>query len=88
MNRPIVVRRNGEYHMWYTGQAKGRSAIGYARSSDGLKWVRIQKQPVLNPRTRSGQGVALMVPHVLLESSARHWRMWYSGGEQYETRMQ
>jgi predicted GH43/DUF377 family glycosyl hydrolase len=83
VNRPIVVRRKDEYHMWYTGQAKGRSSIGYARSSDGLKWLRIQKQPVLTP-SEKWEGVALMVPHVIWESSAHHWRMWYSGGEQYE----
>lgn len=30
INRPVVVKRADGYHLWYTGQAKGRSAIGYA----------------------------------------------------------
>ena len=36
INRPTVIRQNGQYHMWYTGQAKGRSRIGYATSPDGI----------------------------------------------------
>src|SRR5262245_3107518 len=35
INRPVVVHRKDGYHMWYTGQAKGQSWIGYARSADG-----------------------------------------------------
>jgi hypothetical protein len=30
VNRPVVLKRADGYHLWYTGQAKGRSAIGYA----------------------------------------------------------
>ena len=35
VNRGVVVRRSDGYHLWYTGQARGRSAIGHAVSSDG-----------------------------------------------------
>jgi predicted GH43/DUF377 family glycosyl hydrolase len=83
INRPSVVKRGDGYHMWYTGQAEGHSRIGYATSPDGLAWSRVQNAPVLESR-ESWEGVALMCPHVLWDEGACLWRMWYSGGEQYE----
>jgi hypothetical protein len=83
MNRPIVVRREDGYHMWYTGQTEGMSKIGYAKSQDGRKWLRQSKTPVLEP-SASWEKVAVMCPHVLWDRSARTWKMWYSAGEQYE----
>ena len=35
INRNCVVVRNGIHYMWYTGQARGFSRIGYAVSEDG-----------------------------------------------------
>lgn len=83
MNRPVVVHRENGYHMWYTGQAKGRSAIGYATSPDGVKWTRQSDKPVL-VSDAAWEGVAVMCPHVLWDSENRIWKMWYSGGQQYE----
>jgi predicted GH43/DUF377 family glycosyl hydrolase len=83
INRPVVFRRPDGYHLWYTGQAKGRSSIGYATSPDGKTWKRMSKKPVLSPEKR-WEKVALMCPHVLWDDKARLYRMWYSGGEQYE----
>ena len=83
INRPIVVHRDDGYHMWYTGQSKGRSKIGYAKSSDGRTWVRQSSNPVLES-TAQWEGVAVMCPHVMWDDSSRVWKMWYSGGEQYE----
>jgi beta-1,2-mannobiose phosphorylase / 1,2-beta-oligomannan phosphorylase len=56
MNRPVIVHREDGYHMWYTGQANGKSKIGYAKSTNGREW----------------------------DSKESKWKMWYSGGEQYE----
>jgi sucrose-6-phosphate hydrolase SacC (GH32 family) len=92
INRPVVVRREGRYHMWYTGQvpgkgtaqngrANGKSTIGYTTSSDGIHWQR--RTEVLKPEL-PWEGVALMSPHVLWDENQNQWRMWYSGGEQYE----
>jgi predicted GH43/DUF377 family glycosyl hydrolase len=83
INRPVVIKRDDGYHMWYTGQAKGRSAIGYATSSDGLVWKRMSDQPVLKPEL-PWEKVAVMCPDVMWDDAARLFRMWYSGGEQYE----
>ena len=83
INRPVVIRREDGYHMWYTGQAKGRSAIGYATSPDGVTWKRMSDRPVLSPE-RPWEKVAVMCPDVVWDGKARLYKMWYSGGEQNE----
>lgn len=82
INRPSVVKVGGKYHMWYTGQFNGHSAIGYATSADGLKWERHDK-PVL-AADQPWEKVAVMCPSVLWDAKAKQFRMWFSGGEQYE----
>jgi predicted GH43/DUF377 family glycosyl hydrolase len=83
INRPVVLKRSDGYHMWYTGQTKEHSWIGYATSTDGLTWTRMSDQPVLSPE-KPWEKVAVMCPHVIWDESTQQYRMWYSGGEQYE----
>jgi len=83
LNRPVVIQKDGMYHMWYTGQADGHSWIGYATSKDGRSWERQSKKPVLSPEL-SWEKVAVMCPHVNWDEKERIFKMWYSGGEQYE----
>ena len=83
INRPVVVHRQDGYHMWYTGQARNQSWIGYARSADGHAWQRVSTKPVISPEV-AWEKVAVMCPHVIWDNSARLFRMWYSAGEQYE----
>ena len=83
INRPVVVKREDGYHLFYTGQAKGHSAIGYATSPDGIAWKRMSDRPVLSPE-QSWEKVAVMCPHVLWDAQSGVFRMWYSGGEQNE----
>jgi predicted GH43/DUF377 family glycosyl hydrolase len=83
INRPVVVKREDGYHMWYTGQAHGGSRIGYATSPDGVAWKRMGDKPVLSPE-KPWEKVAVMCPHVLWDADAKQFRMWYSGGEQGE----
>ncbi len=83
INRPVVVKRKDGYHLWYTGQARGHSRIGYAVSPDGVAWKRMSDKPVLSP-DKPWEKVAVMCPHVLWDADARQFRMWYSGGEQNE----
>lgn len=83
INRPVVIKKTDGYHMWYTGQAKEHSSIGYATSSDGRTWKRASEKPVLAPEQK-WEGQALMCPDVLWDDEARQFRMWYSGGEQFE----
>ena len=83
VNRPVVIKNGGRYQMWYTGQARGHSWIGYATSQDGKAWQRMSDRPVLSA-DQPWEKVAVMCPHVLYDDEARLYRMWYSGGEQYE----
>jgi predicted GH43/DUF377 family glycosyl hydrolase len=83
VNRPVVLKKGDTYHMWYTGQAKGRSWIGYATSPDGKAWARQSDKPVVTPEP-PWEKVAVMCPHVLYDEKENLYRMWYSGGEQYE----
>ena len=83
VNRPVVLERDGTYHLWYTGQANGHSAIGYATSKDGVEWTRKSSRPVLAP-DQPWEKVATMCPHVIWDPESRRFRMWYSAGDQYE----
>ncbi len=83
INRPVVIYRGGGYHMWYTGQAHGHSWIGYAVSQNGIRWKRVSRKPVLSS-DKPWEKVAVMCPDVIWDKCARIYRMWYSGGEQYE----
>ncbi len=83
INRPAVLKRADGYHLWYTGQARGHSWIGYATSPDGLTWTRRTDRPVLAP-AQPWEKVAVMCPDVMWDAAGRVFRMWFSGGDQYE----
>lgn len=82
INRPGVLKRDGVYYLWYTGQYDGRSEIGFATSTDGVHWTR-QTEPVFVP-DQPWEKVAVMCPDVLWDAHTHQFRMWYSGGDQYE----
>ena len=83
LNRPVVLKNGDRYQMWYTGQARGKSCIGYATSKDGKTWERMSDRPVLAAE-QPWEKAAVMCPHVLFDDKTKQYRMWYSGGEQYE----
>ncbi len=83
INRPVVIRGAEGYQMWYTGQARGQSWIGYATGPDGKTWKRMSPKPVLSPG-KPWEKTSVMCPHVIYDEAANLYRMWYSGGEQYE----
>jgi len=88
LNRPAVLFRDGVYHMWYTGQylageANGTSHIFYATSRNGVAFERVQETPVLYPQEKWEKS-ALMCPDVMWDNDAQVYKMWFSGGEQYE----
>lgn len=86
LNRASVLYWNGQYHMWYTGQARGYSKIGYAVSDDGIHFTRVQKTPVMVP-TYNYEGFSVMNPYVLRDEEREVFRMWYACGETYEPNM-
>jgi len=81
INRNCVIKLGGIYHMWYTGQARGYSFIGYARSLDGIRFDRVGMEPVMIPEY-PWEKESVMNPCVLYEDGK--YRMWYSAGETYE----
>jgi predicted GH43/DUF377 family glycosyl hydrolase len=83
LNRPVVIKNGDLYQMWYTGQARGKSWIGYATSKDRVAWERMSNKPVLSAE-QPWEKVAVMCPHVIYDNQAKQYRMWYSGGEQGE----
>lgn len=88
LNRPSVVKVGSIYHMWYTGQHKpgqedGTSDIFHAVSEDGVHFVRTGDEPVLSAQL-PWEKRAVMCPSVIWDEENRRFRMWYSGGEQYE----
>ncbi|MDR2041805.1 MAG: hypothetical protein LBP98_05745 [Tannerella sp.] len=83
INRPGVVKKDGVYHLWYTGQANDSSRIGYATSADGIHFTRQSAEPVLQPEL-PWEKVAVMCPHVNWDEREGVFKMWYSGGEQNE----
>jgi len=87
VNRPSIVKIDGKYRMWYTGQMQpgtddGRSAIGLAESEDGYHWVRREK-PVLIPEGGWEEQAALC-PFVLYDEDDGLYKMWYAAGNNYE----
>ncbi|MDP4211764.1 MAG: family 43 glycosylhydrolase [Bacteroidota bacterium] len=83
VNRPVVIYKDGKYHMWYTGENDSASAIGYAVSDDGKQFIRTGIAPVMKAE-QPWEKKALMCPHVIWDETQKIFRMWYSGGEQYE----
>ena len=89
INRASVVRKDGKWHMWYTGQVlggrsrKGTSKVGYAVSDDGRVFRKVQQDPVMVAEA-TFEHDNVMCPHVIWDARRGAWRMWYSAGEQYE----
>ena len=83
LNRSCTVRKDGVWHMWYTGQANGGSKIGYATSKDGVRFTRVRREPVMVPE-RDYEKLSVMNPYVRWDAKRSVWRMWYAAGETYE----
>lgn len=81
INRHCVLKIGDVYKMWYTGQAREHSYIGYAESKDGIHFTRPLQEPILISEL-PWEGFSVMNPCVLFENGT--YRMWYSAGETYE----
>lgn len=81
INRNCVIKDGDVYKMWYTGQANGKSAMGYAESDDGIHFERKTPKPIIFPE-HSWENLSVMNPCVLKEDGK--YRMWYAAGETYE----
>lgn len=81
VNRNCVLKIDGKYKMWYTGQARGYSYIGYAESDDGIHFKKICDNPIMIP-TNPWEKESVMNPCVIYEDGI--YKMWYAAGETYE----
>ena len=83
VNRNCVLKVGDTYHLWYTGQARGFSRIGYATSKDGYHFERRSSLPIMIPEF-PWEKQSVMNPFVLFDESRGVFRMWYAAGETYE----
>ena len=83
VNRASVFFKDGTYHMWYCGQARNYTKIGYATSTDGIHFSRVRKMPVMIPEFPH-EGWSVMNPYVRWDNQLGKWRMWYASGETFE----
>lgn len=81
INRNCVIKTDGMYKMWYTGQARGHSYIGYAKSKDGINFERVMNDPIMISEF-PWENASVMNPCVIYENG--EYKMWYSAGETYE----
>lgn len=89
VNRQIVIRKDGKYHMWFNGQTlgdlgsnDGGSYLCYASSDDGIQWDMYPE--VIMRADCEWEGYAIMCPHVIWDEEMQMFRLWYSAGEFYE----
>ena len=66
-----------------TIQRESLPGVGYATSADGRRFERRSAKPVLSPE-EPWEKTSVMCPHVIWDARLKLFRMWYSGGEQYE----
>ena len=88
ISRPFIIKKDGIYHMWYTGQVwrgwdKGNSYIGYASSKDGKKWTRYSGNPIIKPEF-PWEDDGVILPQVIWDEQDKLFKMWYSAGDQFE----
>ena len=63
--RPCVIFENGTYKMWYTYRGDSRSyRIGYAESSDGLQWTRLDNRVGIDVSDEGWDSEMLCYPYV------------------------
>ncbi|GHT52994.1 hypothetical protein AGMMS49982_14740 [Bacteroidia bacterium] len=87
INRPTILKKDGIYHLWYTGQDRPhnkRSHIGYATSTDGIHFERKSDKPVLVAEKGWEKELTVMIPNVEWDAKGKIFKMWYSGGETNE----
>ena len=91
INRQIVLKHDGLYHMYYSGQAPDHRSNGHARifhavSLDGYEWKRDAHCALTG--TADWEKLGVMCPHVNWNAERRIFQMWYSGmsdgGSMYE----
>jgi len=83
VNRGCLLIIYNKYYLWYTGQNKGKSNIGFALSDDGINFRKYKNNPVLKPENQYEKN-SVMNPNVIYDKEENIFKMWYAAGETYE----
>lgn len=79
LNRQCVLKHNGIYHMYYSGQertvSEKHARIFHATSADGVFW---QRDNVVLEGEHEWEKFGIMCPHVIFDDEKGIFRMWYS----------
>jgi len=85
---PFVFQKNGWFYLYYLGQNRAnQQQLGLARSRDGVAWVKLRSNPVVNiplPGAGAASESGLGEPAVW-ERSGAYW-MLYTGRDSRENR--
>jgi hypothetical protein len=76
ISRPVVVKENGLYRMWYCSRGVSYR-IGYAESADGLAWTRMDDTVGIEPSGDPWDSEMQAYPFVFDHGGQRH--MLYNG---------
>jgi len=71
-----IIRKNGEYKMWYTGLSDS-AGIGYATSPDGITWTKHPGNPVMKPGFEEWEAAGPYTCTVMPVPEG--YKMWYGG---------
>ena len=78
---PTVVKCDGRYLMWYGsyfGPEKQRTALGFAISGEGRKWVKHPENPVFEPEPAHEWESHYTTSQSVLRLPDSSWRIWYA----------
>ncbi len=81
VDHPSVLYFDGKFHMWYTaGDDRSRYTIGYAASTDGVRWTRQNNvRPVLGPGKAGRFDDQVVLHPAVLRDPTGLLHMWYNG---------
>lgn len=74
---PSVIKEDNGYKLWYSGWDGKVFRIGLATSTDGVKFEKYEKNPVLEEDPQGWDDGGVVFPHVMKEEG--EYKMWYSG---------
>lgn len=84
IGRPRVTKEGGTYKMFYTKGTLGRAYLpGYAESTDGLKWTRMDDQVGIEVSKDGWDSTMLCYPSILTVKDTTY--MFYNGNDYGKT---
>jgi predicted GH43/DUF377 family glycosyl hydrolase len=79
---PTVREVNGILLMWYgsywKGQGSQKTALGFAVSRDGRKWIKSSHNPVVRPDPNRPWESHYITSQSLIQLDDGSWRVWYA----------